>query len=133
MYPSKAHEEMQNQTEKQSVKAKENIHAMIEALNKSDTLPLQNSQGAILRNGFTGTNASPAQQADLLNFREIGQGDFDSFVDHVYLRTGNLKVSVKLNRLKTFSTTTKKVTKHQYARLESEKKHVTQCLYYIVN
>ena len=49
-------------------------------------------------------------------------------MDHVYLRTGNLKVSVKLNRLKTFSTTTKKVTKHQYARLESEKKHVTQCL-----
>ena len=39
MYPSKAHEEMQNQTEKQSVKAKENIHAMIEALNKSDLFP----------------------------------------------------------------------------------------------
>jgi hypothetical protein len=113
---------------KQPKKARENIQAMKELLAKSDTLPLQTTDCMLLRNGFTSTNATSAQQSDLINFRNIGQNDFDAYVEHVYLRTGNTKASVKLNRLKTFSTTPRNVTKHQYARLQAEKKHVTQCL-----
>ena len=105
-------------------KAKHNVHAMLELLQRSDTLPAEHLETAVLRNGFTGNKADPSQQADLINFRQIGQNDFDAYVEHVYLRTGNTKSSVKRNRLKTSKT----VTKHQYTRLQKEKKHVTNCL-----
>jgi hypothetical protein len=101
---------------------------MNQVLLESDTLPKQSSGSMVLRNGFTGTNASSAQQLDLLNFRTIGQTDFDAYVEHVYLRTGNTKASVKLHRLKTFGTSSRNVTKHQFSKLQAEKKHVTQCL-----
>ena len=108
-------------------KARENIHTMKELIAKSDTLPLQVTDCMLLRNGFTGTNATSAHQSDLINFRNIGQNDFDAYVEHVYLRTCNTKASVKLNRLTTFSTTSRNVSKQQYARLQAEKKHVTRC------
>ena len=112
----------------QAQKGRENIQAMLEALTKSDTLPAQATDGVVLRNGFTGTNASTAQQLDLINFRNIGQTDFDAYVEHVYLHTGNIKAPVKRHQLKTFCTTSKNVTKHQFAKLQSEKKHIAQCL-----
>ena len=115
-------------TTKNTKKSGENIQAMKELLSESDTLPKQLSGLKVLRNGFTDTNATSAQQLDLLNFRTIGQTDFDSYVEHVYLRTGNPKASVKLHRLKTFTTSSKNVTKHQFAKLQAEKTHVTQCL-----
>ena len=85
-------------------------------------------EGDLERNGFTGTKANSAQHLDLINFRNIGQSDFDAYVEHVYLRTGNTKTSVKRHRLQTFGNSSRNVTKHQFAKLQAEKKHVTQCL-----
>lgn len=81
-----------NQKKTQIIKARENIEAMKEMLKKSETLSLQTTE---LRNGFTDTNSTPAQQSDLINFRKIGQNDFDAYVEHVYLRTGNTRAQVK--------------------------------------
>ena len=103
-------------------KARENIHTMTELRAKSDTLPLQATDCMLLRNGFTGVSATSAQQSDLINFRHIDQNDFDAYVEHVHLRTCNTKASVNLNRLTTFSTTSRNVTKQQYAWLQAEKK-----------
>ena len=110
-------------------KAGENIKAMNQLLSQSDTLPTQSSNDKmVLRNGFTSTKADSSQQLDLLNFRSIGQVDFDAYVQNVYLRTGNVKASVKQHRLKTFGAASRTVTRHQLAKLQREKTHVATCL-----
>ena len=117
-----------NQSTRHIAKAGENVQAMKLLLSNSDTLPEHTTSGMVLRNGFTGTKANSAQHLDLINFRNIGQSDFDAYVEHVYLRTGNTKTSVKRHRLQTFGNSSRNVTKHQFAKLQAEKKHVTQCL-----
>ncbi len=66
-------------------KASENALAMKRKIGSSELLPPKDTTSKPLRNSFTGQSASPSQQQDLLNFRSIGQADFDTFVQHAYL------------------------------------------------
>ena len=80
-------------------KATENTLAMKKAIEHSELLsPNEKS----LRNSFTGQSATPAQEEDLLNFRSIGQADFDTFVEHVYLGASSVRVTTRRHNLKTF-------------------------------
>ena len=67
-----------NQSTRHIAKAGENVQAMKLLLSNSDTLPEHTTSGMVLRNGFTGTKANSAQHLDLINFRNIGQSDFDA-------------------------------------------------------
>ena len=67
-------------------KASENILAMKRAIQCSELLP-QHTTSKALRNSFSGQIATPSQQEDLLNFRKVGQADFDIYVQHAYLGT----------------------------------------------
>ena len=71
-------DEFVQDTKQDFKKTRHNIQAMKDTLQRSNTLPPKAIQGFTLRNGFTGTSASAAQQNDLLNFTTIGQNDFDA-------------------------------------------------------
>ena len=121
----KNQENVRNLDLKTEMKSKENVHAMIIALDKSNALPSNPMGCATPRNGFTDINASPAQQHDHLSHREIGTTDFNSFAERAYLHKANAKAPAKLHRSKTFSTC-KRVSKHQYSSYK-RKKLVTKC------
>ena len=108
-----------------SSKAWENTLAMKKAIQCSELLPLNNTSKA-LRNSFSGQIATPSQEEDLLNFRKVGQADFDTYVQHVYLGSSSVPVKTKFHKLKTFATT--KVTKKLVNQLHREKNLVTKCL-----
>lgn len=117
------HQSSELATKTRNKKAIENAKAMKEFISSSDIF---SSSNASLRNAFTGKIASPAQQEDLLKFRDIGTSDFDTFVKHVYLCDSSVEPVARQHRLKTFATT--KITKRLVNNLQKEKNLVTKCL-----
>ena len=91
-----------------SSKVWENTLAMKKAIQCSELLPLHNTSKT-LRNSFSGQSATPSQEEDLLNFRKVGQADFDTYVQNVYLGSSSVPMKTKSHKLKTFAMT--KVTK----------------------
>lgn len=69
--------------------------------------------------------ATNEQEHDLLNFRDIGERDFENLVCQTYLK--NQKgMKHKKHNLKTLAPI--KVTKRRFGQMEKEKKLVTECL-----
>ena len=79
-----------------------------------------------LHNPFTNKNASPAQENDLLRFREVGQKEFEVYVQYHILKQSSICPKTKRKALQTFAE--KAVTKRRYNMLEKEKKLVPKCL-----
>ena len=73
-----------------------------------------------LLNYFTGKEANPAQQNDLLNFRLIGQQEFLQRISSVILKNPSVHAPNRRRRLQTFSE--RKVTKSRVTQLEKDKK-----------
>ena len=107
-------------------KFSENAWSMKKCVDSGKLLPTD-TLNQFLRNPFTNTTASPQQQQDLLTFRSIGQDDFDTFVQHTYLRISSVKVKTSTHSLKTFSTE-KVGGKRLINQLQREKALVTKCL-----
>ena len=81
-------------------------------------LVTENNRG--LSNYFTGKEANPAQQNDLLNFRFIGQQEFLQRIASVILKQPSVCAPNRRRRLQTFSE--KKITKSRVTQLEKDKK-----------
>uniref|UniRef100_A0A1X7VCY4 Uncharacterized protein n=1 Tax=Amphimedon queenslandica TaxID=400682 RepID=A0A1X7VCY4_AMPQE len=107
-------------------KMNENVVAILSGIRSSAILPsLVSAPSSLqLRNSFTGLIATYEQQHDLLNFRSIGQDDFDNLVKQTYLK--EKKSKHKKHNLKTLTPT--KITKRRFVQVEKEKKLVTECL-----
>ena len=113
-------------TTNRNLKASENAEAMKKCISANNVLPVDNASDSNLRNPFSGKTASPAQQIDLLTFRDVGQSDFDTFVQHKYLCTSSVTPIARQHRLKTFAN--RKVTKRSMSNVQKEKNVVTKCL-----
>ena len=109
------------------IKARRNTEVMRAAISSSDILPKVSTSGCCLRNAFTGKIASTSEQHDLLKFREIGNGDFDEYVQHSFLGTPSVQPVTRSHRLKTFASSTK-INKRNYSSIQREKNLVTKCL-----
>ena len=79
-----------------------------------------------LHNPFTNKNASSEQDNDLLRFWEVGQKDFEVYVQDHILKKSSICPKTKRRALRTFSE--KAITKQRYNTLEKEKKLVSKCL-----
>ena len=99
---------------------------MKECIAASALLPLDNTADVSLINPFTHKLALPAQQHDLLNFTSIGECDFKTYVQHMYLGNSSVKPTARQHRLKTFATI--KATKRLVSNLQKEKNFVSKCL-----
>lgn len=62
-----------------------------------------NQSGDQLRNPFTGTTATPEQMHDFINFRQIGQAEFEDHVSYRILHTPSTDAPRRRKRLQTFS------------------------------
>ena len=113
-------------TKNRNLKAAENAEAMKKCISANEVLPKNNDLDVSLRNPFTTKTASPAQQEDLLTFRDIGQSDFDTFVQYKYLGDTSVNPIARQHKLKTFANP--KVTKRTVNNLQKEKSLVTKCL-----
>ena len=85
---------------------------------------LSNSQsGDQLRNPFTGTTE---QMHDLMNFRQIGQAEFEDHVSYRILHTPSTDAPRRRKRLQTFSST--KTTKRKLKQIDHDRKIRQTCL-----
>lgn len=54
-----------------------------------------------LRNTFTGKQATPDEQHDMLNVRRIGQTDLDSMIEYTYLGKSSTKPIARKKKVTT--------------------------------
>ena len=89
-----------------------NIMAMLDLMEESDMLPIS-QEDCGLTNPLTNTAATPEQTHSLLNFRQIGQTEFENHVRYRILHTPSTDAPRRCKRLQTFGSTKKKLKKTQ--------------------
>ena len=72
-------------THRGTLKRIENIRVMVSGVNERNLLPLTSNDMCALRNPFVNKVATPEQGEDLLNFRKIGQKEFETFITFSFL------------------------------------------------
>ena len=86
-------------------KVDENIEAMATAMRSSGMLAsVETNRG--LANFFTNTHATPEQRHDLLQYRKIGQADYDAHVNYCLLNSPSSKAPTRQRKLSTSATST---------------------------
>ena len=95
---------------------------MKKCISANEVLPTNNNLDVSLRNQFTTKTASPAQQEDLLTFRDIDH----TFVQHKYSGDTSVNPIARQHKLKTFANP--KVSKRTVNNLQKEKSLATKCL-----
>lgn len=110
----------------QTKKSVANIEAQKSLLISTPHLPLLRTQHE-LGNLFTEKHATPEQQHDLLNFREIGQDEFERHVAYYILKEASVHPPLRKKRLQTLSQ--RKTTRRQLSQLEKDRKVVQKCLH----
>ena len=98
----------------QDRKRDENIEKMINEIGK------KNMQVSALWNFFEGKKATPEQEHDLLNFRQIGQESFDNYVSTRIIGLPSTNAPNRRKRLVTFSVT--RVQKQRVKLVERERR-----------
>ena len=81
-----------------------NIMAMLDFMEESNMLPISH-ESFVLTNSLTNTAAIPEQTHDLLNFRQIGQTEFENHVCYRILHTPSTDGPRRRKRLQTFANT----------------------------
>lgn len=104
-------------------KFEENVQNQINKL-KTSSLTEQQS-GNRLRHIFNKKSLTAEQTHDLLNFREIGQADYDAGVEYYTIRTPSVKPPKHRKRLLTF--TEKRSRQKKVSAVEKERKLQIEC------
>ena len=84
--------------------ANENIQVMFDLMEESDMF-CKSQSGNQLKNPFTDIPATPEQMHDLINFRLIGQTEFEDHVRYRILHTPSADAPRRRKRLQTFGST----------------------------
>ncbi len=103
-----------------------NTEAQINLIKSAQLLPLPSSDRGLV-NSFTKKNATPEQQHDLLNFRTIGQEEFEKHVAYYILKQASVYPPQRKRRLLTFAD--RKPSKRQVSQLEKDRRLVLKCLH----
>ena len=80
-----------------------------------------------LSNSFSMKPATPSQQHDLLQFRNIGQEEYKKYVEYYILKKVSVHPPQRKKRLQTLSET--RSTKRQISQLERDRRLVQKCLH----
>ena len=107
-----------------STKLEMNIRHQMHQLQKATSLTL-NSPEKSLRHLFQQKQPSPEQIHDLINFRKIGQTEYERRVDYYVLRKPSVKAPKRRKRLLTF--TERRATKRKVSEIERERKLQIEC------
>ena len=94
--------------------------AMLDFMEESNMLPISH-ESFVLTNSLTNTAATPEQTHDLLNFRQIGQTEFENHVCYRILHTPSTDGPRRRKRLQTFANT--KRNKKELSKLNEIKKY----------
>ena len=106
-------------------KVEENIEAMATAVRSSGMLArVETNRG--LANFFTNTHATPEQRHDLLQYRKIGQADYDAHVNYRLLKSPSSKAPTRQRKLSTFATSA--VRSKREKKLKSDTKLINNCM-----
>ena len=112
-----------------AVKSEGNIKQIMETIKEANLLPLLGGSSANrgLLNPFRSIVANNAQTHDLLNFRNIGQKQFESRVESLLITNPSTKAPLRQKRLQTFASTTVK-KKKRVSNLQRELQLVQKCM-----
>ena len=99
---------------------------MIDDLMEECNMLPTSSQECGLHNIVSNTAATPEQTHDLLNFREIGQLEFEAHVNYRILRTPSADAPRRRKRLQTFTNT--KATQKRLKQIDRERKIQQTCM-----
>ncbi len=102
----------------------ENIFEQMQAIKTSGLLNVTTS--TCLENPLCHKKASQEQQCDLLVFRDIGQSEFDKYIDYYILRKSSIQVSQRKRKLSTFGEV--KINKRGFSQLQKDMKLVRTCM-----
>ena len=78
-----------------------NIQVMLDMMDECDIISTASSEPQ-LRNPFTNVVAAPEQMHDLLNFRQVGQTEFEHYISYRILCTPSTDAPRRRKRLQTF-------------------------------
>ena len=106
-----------------SHKLEMNISNQIRKLQQSSFNSINGSSE--LRHLFNRKDISPEQSHDLMNFRDIGQAEFERRVQYYVLRTPSVKTPKRQKRLLTF--TERKSKRKKVSHIEKERKLQIEC------
>ncbi len=111
----------------EAVKREQDISIMIKTVSESDLLPIDINEDRGLVNTFVGQKATPEQQHDLLNYREVGQQATHVYIQHNIIgRSSSISSTIRKKKLLTMSTLTKKHKKKSAKDRENER--MIKCL-----
>lgn len=106
-------------------KREKNIPAQIATIEKHKLLEISTANRGLI-NPFSDKTASTQQCYDPLNFRIIGQKDFDSRINFFILKEPSCSAPTRKGNLQTFST--KKSNKQRVSQLEKDRKLILSCM-----
>ena len=110
--------------DRESKKLEMNVLNQVEKLKSNSTLIVSN-QDTSLCHLFNQKQPAPEQVQDLMNFREIGQKEFESRVEYDVLRDPSVKPPKRRKRLLTF--TERKSRRKKVSEIERERKLQIEC------
>ena len=100
-----------------------NVRSQVQKLELS-SITASNTDSS-LRHLFNKKDLSPDQSHDLMNFRHIGQTEYERRVQYFILRTPSIKTPKRLKRLLTF--TERKSRRKKVSDIEKERKLQIEC------
>ena len=106
-----------------------NITKMMSALQQSNTFEVVGSDRG-LSNFLNGVKATPEQQRDLLTYHNIGDEDYENYVNYHLLHANITNAPRRKRRLNTFSTAKKRKAKER--QVQRERKLLEKCLRRII-
>ena len=107
-----------------STKLEMNVRSQMLQLEKATSLTL-NSPEKSLCHLFQQKQPSPEQIHDLINFRKIGQTEYERRVEYFVLRNPSVKAPKRRKRL--YSFTERRATKRKVSEIERERKLKIEC------
>ena len=105
--------------------AEGNVQSMLDLMEECDMLPTS-LDNLGLQNNFSDIPATPEQAHDLLNFRNIGQAEFEAHVSYRILRTPSTNAPRRRKRLQTFTTT--KASRKRIKQIDRDRKIQQMCM-----
>ena len=112
-------------TEAQVLKPAENINAQITLILSAQYLSFTSASTGLL-NPFSKRSATQEEQHDLMQFRDIGQREFERHVGYYVLKQPSVHPPQRKKRLLTL---TKKAKSRQVLQLEKDRRVVQKCLH----
>ena len=113
------------QATSRDIVADQNITVMLDYIEENNILPTS-SENLGLHNFLSHTPATPEQTHDLLNFRTIGQEEFQAHINYRILRDPSMGAPERRKRLHTFGSS--KAIKKKEKQIDKEKKLHQTCM-----